>query len=80
MKQIIKLNSVKISHYFDNLDIETIKKVLKTKFSILFDDNEDEIYLRRLIKLAFKRRNIINSISPEESLSIINNTTSIEHI
>ena len=80
MKQIIKLNSVKISHYFDNLDIETIKKVLKTKFSILFDDNEDEIYLRRLIKHAFKRRNIINSISPEESLSIINDTTSIEHI
>ena len=80
IKQIKKINRIKISSYIDNLDIETIKKILKTKYNDKFIENENDINLRRLFKYFLYKEHKINSFSPEESLSIINDTTSIEHI
>jgi len=83
IKQIKEINRVKISSYIDNLDIETIKKILKTKYNDEFIEKvekEDLSFLRRLFRYFLYKKHKINSISPEESLSIINDTTSIEHI
>jgi hypothetical protein len=80
IKQIKKINRVKISSYIDNLDIKTIKKLLKTKYNDKFIENESDKNLRRLFRYFLYKEYKISSNSPEESLSIINDTTSLEHI